>query len=305
MIKRAGLIILLCWLVLSSMGQVSGNKYIPADPYVLTGPKQHFSKYLIVSPGNLGPNALPVPRLFNGKTSKKFHFNMEYEYYYSDGEQTHDVFTEIHIPVADGKISLDFMYVPYEFYTVDSVTSRSRRTLSGDALAGSSFGDIYFGTHVQLIENHKWLPDLAFGMSCRTASGTSLEDSRYTDAPGYYFDLSIGKTHKFGDSQSGIRWYALGGFYVWQTYLDNYPQNDALLYGAGLQFLFRDFFITNSIRGYSGYMYNGDHPLVYRTELGIREGSAALILGFEKGIRDYPFNCLRVVIRINGISEEL
>ncbi|MCD6347167.1 MAG: hypothetical protein J7L96_07090, partial [Bacteroidales bacterium] len=298
-----GLLLLTCLSVLTANGQISNDKYVPPDPYGITGSKQHFSKYLIVSPAYFGPNAIPVPRLFDGETSQKMQFDMEYEYYFGDGTQTHDVYTEIHVPVADGKVSLDFMYVPYEFYSVDSLTSREWRSLSGNALNGSSFGDVYFGTHVQLVRDHVWIPDLSFGMSCRTASGTNLEDVRHTDTPGYYLDLSMGKTYYFGESSSGIRWYALVGFYVWQTYLDHYPQDDALLYGGGVQLIFRDFFWENSLRGYSGYMSNGDQPLVYRTELGIREGAAALVLGYEKGIRDYPFDCIRLGIRINGINE--
>ena len=299
--KRIGLLFLTCLTVMSSAGQIN-NKYIPPDPYALNGTKQHFSKYLIVSPAYFGPNAIPVPRLFNGQTSKKVRFDMEYEYYFRNGEETHDVYSEVHIPVADGKVSLDFMYVPYEFYSVDSVISRERRSLSGNTLKGSSLGDVYFGTHVQLLSKHKWIPDISFGMSCRTASGTALKDVRHTDTPGYYLDMSVGKTYYFGETESGIRWYALIGFYVWQTYLDNYPQNDALLYGGGIQFQFRDFFVLNSLRGYSGYMSNGDHPLVYRTELGINEGAAALVLGYERGIRDYPFSCVRIGVRINGIN---
>ena len=200
------------------------NKYIPPDPYGITTNKQHFSKYLIVSPAYLGPNALPVPRVFDGSVTRKLRFGMEYEYYYADGEQTHDVYTGIQIPIAGGKVSLDFSYVPYEFYSVDSLISRQRRSLTGDYQEGSSFGDVYFGTHVQLVRNHRWIPDIAFGMNCRTASGTGLEDARHTDTPGYYLDLSLGKTHYFGESSTGLRWHALVGFYVWQTYLDNYPQ---------------------------------------------------------------------------------
>jgi len=280
------------------------NKYIPPNPYGILENRQHFSKYLIVSPGYFGPNALPVPRLTDGSVKEKLWIDLEYEHYSGKGDLTNDVFTDIHIPIANGKVSLDFFYVPYEFFSVDYDVSRERRSQSGEALNGYAQGDVYFGTHVQLVRDHQWIPDLAFGMTGRTASGTNAEDVRFTNAPGYYFDLSAGKSYVIAAlTDSYIRWFALAGFYVWQTYLDDYPQNDALLYGAGLEFKFHRISMINSIRGYNGYMHNGDHPLVYRFELGASEGVASLILGYEYGIRDYPFSCLRVGVRINGLSD--
>jgi len=284
---------------------VAQNKYIPPNPYEILEDKQHFSRYLIVSPGYFGPNAIPVPRLTDGLVKEKLWIDLEYEHYWGTGETTDNIFADIHIPIANGKVSLDFNYVPYEFYSVDSVVSRERRSKSGDALNGSAHGDVYFGTHVQLIKDHQWIPDLVFGMTCKTASGTKSEDVRFTDTPGYYLDFSTGKSYPLpGISDSYIRWFALVGFYVWQTYLDEYPQNDALLYGAGLELRLNRFHLMNSIRGYNGYMQNGDKPLVYRFELGLSEGAASLILGYEYGIRDYPFSCLRAGFRINGLSDK-
>ncbi len=280
------------------------NKYIPPNPYDITENRQHFSRYLIVSPGYLGPNALPVPRLTDGRVKEKLWIDLQYEQYSSAGDLTRDVLIDIHIPVAVGKVSFDFYYVPYEFYSVDTDLSRERRSQTGEALNGSANGDVYFGSHVQLVRDHNWIPDVAFGMTCRTASGTKSEDARFTNAPGYYLDLSVGKSYSLGSLEnSQIRWFALVGFYVWQTYLDDYPQNDALLYGAGLELKYKRISLLNSIRGYNGYMHNGDHPLVYRIELGLSEGAAALILGYEYGIRDYPFSCLRAGFRINGLSD--
>jgi hypothetical protein len=141
-------------------------------------------------------------------------------------------------------------------------------------------------------------------MSCRTASGTGRENARYTDTPGYYLDAS------FGDSYGNnvgffrhIRWYAEIGFYCWQTYLDNYPQNDALLYGGGIDFDFKDFFVNQTLCGYSGYMRNGDQPTVYRIDFGIKMGNAALVFGYEKGIVDYPFQSIRAGFQIAGLID--
>ena len=142
-------------------------------------------------------------------------------------------------------------------------------------------------------------------MYARTASGTKLEDARYTDTPGYYLDLTLGKSYQiFGDPGKYLRWFTAIGFYVWQTYLDNYPQNDALLYGFGTEIKLGKLIWLNTRRGFNGYMDNGDHPLVYRSELTISEGLASLVLGYEYGIRDYPFQCFRAGIRINGFKDD-
>ncbi len=281
------------------------NKYIPPDPYSIQSGKQHFTKYMIVSPGKFGPNALPVPRISSGVVTEEIWAGLEYEQYKSNGELTRDVYADLRFPIAQGKASFIFYYVPYEFFRVDSLVSRERRSLTGKALEGSAHGDVYFGARVQLLKDKTVLPDLVFGMYCRTASGTNVEDARFTNTPGYYLDLTIGKSHAlFNDSENFVRWYTMVGFYVWQTYLDEYAQNDALSFGGGIELQYGRIGFVNTIRGYSGYMHNGDHPLVYRSELQFHEGMASLIVGYERGIRDYPFSCFRAGIRVVGFSEK-
>ncbi len=278
------------------------NRYTPPDPYSITENKLHFSKYMIMNSGFLGPNALPVPHLHEGNNPGKLDLEMKYEYYFQDREQTHDALIELKIPIAEGKVALEFRYVPFEFYEVDESLSRLRRTESGSVLSGKSQGDVYFGTAVQLVEDHEWIPDILFGMSCKTASGTNLEDARHTDSPGYYLDLSLGKSYYFGkEKESFFRWYMLGGFYAWQTYIDEFPQNDAIFYGFGFNFDLKKVYFSNSLRGLSGYMFNGDQPMVFSSEIGIREGATALVIGYEWGIVDYPFKCFRLGFKLDGM----
>jgi len=228
-----------------------------------------------------------------------------YEYYFNPGDQTHDFLTHFVIPVGNRRVGLEFKYVPVEYFRMDSIVSRERRTLSGKAAEGYSLGDIYFGTMVQLIKDQGYIPDVMISLACRTASGTSRDYARYTDMPGYYFDVSIGDSYgRAAGFFRSVRWYGEVGFYVYQTFLDNYPQNDALLYGIGFDLDFSLFYLNQSIRGYNGYMYNGDHPLVYRADFGFKFGSAALVVGYEKGIRDFPFESIRAGFQINGLSEK-
>jgi len=282
---------------------VSGqNKYIPPDPYTSWDGITNRSRYLITSPGYLGPNALPVPLVHNARIPEQLKWTGVYEYFSGTGNTTQDFFTQFIIPFGNQRVALELTYCPVEFFSMDSATSRSWRTFSGSAVTDQSLGDIYFGTVVQIVRDHRFLPDLAVSMNCRTASGTGRENARHTDTPGYYLDAAIGDQYNSKSSFfRSIRWYAQAGFLVWQTYLDDYPQNDALLFGAGIDLDFSHFFINQTFRGYSGYMNNGDHPLVYRADLGIKIGTAAFMIGYEKGFRDYPFESIRAGFQINGL----
>ena len=287
------------------IGLSGQNKYIPPDPYTQWDGVTHWSKYQISTPGFLGPNALPVPVIHKAVIPEKFYCTGQYEYYFGPGDVTHDFKIHMIFPVAKGRIGLEFKYVPVEFYSMDSIVSHRRRTVSGKAVDGKAFGDVYFGTIIQLIKDHPFLPDLSVAMSCRTASGTDRENARYTDSPGYYLDASLGDSYgKAGGFFRHVRWYAEIGFYCWQTYLDNYPQNDALLFGGGIDLDFKDFFVNQTLGGYSGYMRNGDQPVVYRIDLGIKMGKAALVFGYEKGFRDYPFQSIRTGFQITGLTDK-
>ena len=43
--------------------------------------------------------------------------------------------------------------------------------------------------------------------------------------------------------------------------------------------------------------------MVFYPELGIREGKTAFIIGYEYGITDYPFTCLRLGFKLDGIVQ--
>jgi len=288
--------------LLISTGSRAQNKFIPTDPYTSWDGITHKSKYLITSPGFMGPNSLPVPELHKGKVPENIYWTGRYEYFLGKGNQTQDFYTRFIIPLKN-RVGIEFTYVPVEFFTMDSITSRLWRSFSGTPAEGHSLGDIYFGTIIQVVRNHAYLPNLSLAMTCRTASGTGREYARHTDTPGYHLDASVGDSYGSGEGFfKSFSWYLEGGFLVWQTYLDDYPQNDAWLYGAGIDLSFRDFYINQDLRGYSGYMNNGDQPLVYSAELGIRIGTAAFTFGYENGLRDYPFQCFRTGICLDGLK---
>lgn len=260
----------------------------------------HWSRYIITSPKFLGPNALPVPEIKNGKISEDFNLKMAFERHSSQGDKTSNLFSNIFIPIQKNKVGLNIFVVPIEYYNLDTITRDERRARQRDA-KGFAHGDIYFGTHIQVLEKHDFLPDILLNIAFRTASGSKLSDARYTDTPGYYFDVSAGKSYSINNSFiESVRPHLMMGFYVWQTYLTDYFQNDAFLYGIGVDLNFENFSISNAFGGYNGYINNGDNPNVYRFTLSSKLISRINYeIRFQQGFTDFKYSTLRVGCNIN------
>ena len=177
--------------------------------------------------------------------------------------------------------------------------SRRIRTQDGRGFAG---GDIQFGTLFQILTEENHPIDLLLSANVRTASGTKLRDARFSDTPGYYFDLSMGKTH-FPNKERKLkqyRLYSMFGLYVYQTYLDNHRQNDAFLYGVGITLDYELISLQQQIGGYIGYLNNGDRPVVLRTALTTRFAkNVNYSIRFQQGFKDFKYSSLMVGCKFN------
>lgn len=247
-------------------------------------------KYIIYSPSYMGPNALPVPDVSKGYFNDKYFVDLGTVYHFSGGDRTFNFISVFNLPVAPGRAGVLISYVPVEFYETDTVTRDMRRARDYFP-SGHSFGDFYLTTYLQVIKNHGSLPDVMLTINLKTASGTNLRNARNTDAPGYYFDASASK--KFFTGYEKLEWirpFAMAGFYCYQTNYYKYTQNDAFLYGAGMEFGFRHFVLETEVGGYIGYFNLGDKPMVYRLELRSQgEKPAGYRLFFQRGLNDFPF----------------
>lgn len=251
----------------------------------------HWSRYMIISPGFMGPNALPVPEIHTGAIRQGRSIEASYQRHFGGGDQTRNLFGRMFLPLFSERVGLNLEMVVVEHYRLDTLTRDLRKARNFDA-RGFSFGDLYIGTHIQLLEEDDRRPGLLLTLNLRTASGSNLDDARHTDNPGYHFDLSAGKSYYFpGKTISEIRPFVLAGFYVWQLYRTNF-QNDAFLYGAGVQAQVTDHLsVTNTLGGYVGYLNNGDRPMVYRLKLEhARQNNTSLYVAFQHGIHDFPYN---------------
>lgn len=254
-----------------------------------------WTEYLIVSPSFMGPNALPVPEVKKGILPGERSIELGLDGHYSAGDRTANLFFEFFTPLFSPRVGLGIRYVPVELYRTDTVTRDLRRSREYDA-GGISFGDLYAGTYIHLVEGDDRIPDIMLSLHIKTASGTRFEAARHTDAPGYYLDLSAGKQFVPGERSIGLtRMYGMIGFYAFQTNLENYFQNDAFLYGAGFELKAGKLHMDHQMGGYAGYLDNGDRPLVYRLNLLLDTRSATdLMLRFQHGLNDFPYTSVRI-----------
>ncbi|MBN1952022.1 MAG: hypothetical protein JW801_12540 [Bacteroidales bacterium] len=256
--------------------------------------------YLTISPAFLGPNAMPVPDFREGILPENGSLELSAENHFGSGDYTRNLYTEFYFPLYSRLAGLHISYVPIEQYNMDTITRdlRAARDYDGE---GFSAGDFYVGTSIQIIRDKKGFPDVMISANIKTASGTNLEAARFNDTPGYYFDISFSKSFPLNEPGTiSLRPFLLTGFYCWQTYRTRNPQNDAYMYGAGIDLDLKKLKIINSFGGYSGWVNDGDKPMVYRLELQTRFDSRLNAkLRFQHGFRDFPYTSVRLGVVYN------
>ncbi|MDG2164425.1 MAG: hypothetical protein P8K69_01605, partial [Flavobacteriales bacterium] len=132
-----------------------------------------------------------------------------------------------------------------------------------------------------------------FNMGLKTASGSQFRNARYTDSPAYYFDLSYHLEKSVNEDLS----YDLGvllGLYVWQTYMVNNRQNDAILAALTFNISYKEYTISNSLRGFKGYLENGDFPLLYTAKIARNWKTFQFYFQQQLSLQDYPYHSMQL-----------
>ncbi len=300
-------LILILWLITApAISQSKGepNWYWWCDNVDCNNGGQHWSRYIITSPGYMGPNALPVPEVSTGLINNGISWEMTGMAHFSPGDKTQNLFTELKFNLAPDIVSMTISYFPFERFVM-TPEIRDGRMVSGEYYEGqgTTHGDIYFGFDVQILKNKPKWPDMAARIMVKTAAGSEFGAARYTDAPGYFLDASFGKTYSLSDrSTKSIRPYIMLGFFAWQVNEDENRQNDAFMAGLGADLQLGKLGVHNSIGGYNGYKGNGDQPLVYRAELSLTNKRIEYFLRFQEGLRDFDYHTTMagIVLKWNG-----
>ena len=247
--------------------------------------------YLIISPGFMGPNALPVPEISKGRVNNELRLETGLQGHFSPGDKTYNTYMDLNLNLAKDRVSLLVYGYLAEHFAMDTLT-RDKRMLSGFYYnpEGWAVGDVYFGTEIQLWKAENSFADVMLRMITRAASGGKEGAARYTDTPGYYFDLSLGKTKTF--EKMAMRTNFMLGFYVWQTNI--LGQNDALLYGIGSDFIFEKFDISTSLDGYIGYIDDGDKPMLWRVEFNRKREKIDYLVQYQLGLIDNDYHAIKL-----------
>ncbi|MFM2206420.1 MAG: hypothetical protein RL213_395 [Bacteroidota bacterium] len=251
-----------------------------------------WNRYMTLSAKYFGPNALAVPEVRKGVPDSVGRIDVLAGGHFSRGDRTLDGDLSVTLPFCRGCVSLEASVVPVEYYSYDTLTRdlRSSRDKDGKGRAG---GDFCFSTLVRIVRDREYLPDVALEMAFRAPSGTRLEAARFTNTPGYHFDLSFGKPLCNGRN-CNIRAYGMLGYYSYQTFDVDHLQDGCFLYGAGTDVTVKSWLFTVQSAGYSGYLDNGDRPMVFRAELRKTAEAMDALVRVQIGMRDFEYRSVHV-----------
>lgn len=250
-----------------------------------------WNSYINVAPGTMGPNALPVPEMRNGHLDTFYTLTISGETHFAENEFVGNAYIEANIPIKNA-VAMQVTWYPYEYFETDTIVRDFRAARTREA-KGSATGDLYIATVIPIVQNHEKWPDILIGINLKTATGNRLEDARYTDSPGYYFDASFGKSYALKNDWS-LRPHAMGGFYVYQTHDDKYVQNDAIMWGLGFDLNNNSWLFKTQLTGYSGYFRYYDTPVVFRLQVSKLFDNTRVNLRYQVGNSSYDFHSVRL-----------
>ena len=278
------------WILLLSLVCTSASALVPVD-------KPNLRDDTGIAPMYFGPNAFPVPDMLDGRVQNHLRVEIAGDGYFGfQGDKTADAFARVFIPLFTDRVNLTIWMPVMEWYEMTPERQRVCRLQDSAAIAGHGAGDAYFSTDIQILRDRKWAPDIALRAACKSASGGQYELARHYDCPGYFFDLSLGKSWYLGEKQEAkgveLRVAGSAGFLCWQT--DNGRQNDAVMYG--LQLLLRSQYVSlrTTWSGYVGWENAGDRPMIIKGRLSGHAKRFEPYVEYQYGIKDYPFHMVRV-----------
>lgn len=245
--------------------------------------------FMILSPGYLGPNALPVPEMKRGTLTETSEIQASINRHFHPDDPTQDLSGKLYLPFFEGKVAFEAYGVILENYRYNDSIRDVRFSRDKDGM-GLTMGDLYFGFLIQLCKERRF-PDTVVRLQTKTASGNAWA-ARYTDTPGYFFDITSSREIRLS-RYTFLRPFASVGFYSWQTYNEATPQNDALLYGAGIDWIERNIRISGYLSGYNGYEKNRDRPMVAVVETRYDWEKTAAGIQFLYGLRDWNYQTFK------------
>lgn len=251
--------------------------------------KAHWSTYITSKPSLMGPNALPIPDLSTGSVPKISSVSMDGQFHCMKGDQTLNAVIKGTYAVTPGKIALELIWIPVEYAVVSHALKTERKVFHTFYNNRWATGDLYLHTHLQLMKEEGRKAGLLLRVGYRFPSSNMQGAARFTDAPGYYADLSS----RFRLCQ---QWSLsiMSGIYVWQTNRDDYLQDDAFLFGTGITRQIGPIDLDLNFRGYLGYLGNGDDPLAASIRIAYKKNNWQWRAAFQQGFLDLKYNTVAI-----------
>ncbi|MDZ4808290.1 MAG: hypothetical protein SGI96_08460 [Bacteroidota bacterium] len=247
--------------------------------------QSHWSKYLILSPKYMGPNALSVPFINNGSIDSLSSIGFSANTHFSKGDNTQNLVLYGNYTTKQNTISVDVQFVPFETFQLSHEKKTERKTFYLDYYKKKTVGDVVASTTIQLFQKKRDKIQLALRLGIRMPSGGLLTMARYADVPSYWIDIGGGLPFK----NSNWKWIGMAGFLVWQTNIEKHRQNDAILFGSGFEWNKKGLRLQAYGAGYSGYLNNGDRPTLVRVNIEKRKNNKVYIFRLQQGLHDFAY----------------
>lgn len=253
----------------------------------------HWSKYMRTQPKYMGPNALSVPLIGNGTIDDRTSLGMTGNLHFSRGDQTQNITLYGNYSLVKDVISFDLTYVPVEFFQLSDAIKKERRIFYTHYNDRAASGDLVLNSNIRLLKKLDKKLQLALRLGYRYPSSRDLKSARYTDGVGYNMDISFGKP-----LSPSLKWIGMVGFYCWQITGEVYRQDDAFLFGTGLELNKGSWKFQGYGAGYFGYIKeSGDKPIVLRASAEKRNAKTGILLRFQQGLHDFNYTSLEFGLR--------
>jgi hypothetical protein len=207
---------------------------------------------------------------------------------------TLDVFAKATIPLFSDRVNLVLWMPIAEYFESGPRVNEARRITDPDRwISGIDSGDAYVSTDILVLDERKRGCGMVLRAALKSASGNSFGTARVYDAPGYFFDLSVGRNIKeSADGRTIFRLALTAGFLCWQS--GNGRQNDAVMYGALASLRSGQFKAEVNYGGYVGWEGKGDRPMTLKTKLSWSLGRLSINAMYQAGFMDWPFHQIRI-----------
>ena len=251
----------------------------------------HWSRYMQTVPGLMGPNALPVPFTKEGSADSITSLLLSVSHHRMKGDRTSNITLYFSHPVVNNKVSIELFVVPVEWFETSREVKLERRVVPHHFNDRTAVGDIHGNVSFQVFNKIRDRIHMVVRAGMRYPTSNKLGAARFTDMPGYYFDVNAGKP-----LNDHWKLFANAGFYVWETIHKKLNrQDDAFLFGAGFSFGKNNFHWQTAVSGYLGYMEElPDKPIVLRTTVTKDWKRYRGFVRLQQGIKDIKYTTLEL-----------